>query len=98
MVTRASPAPGETQAGLAGLEILGDRARPDLPGREATLAVPGPEVFKECGELRARMEHRAETARTGYREYSVSLASRGREETEDSLVRGELWASLGLPV
>ena len=96
MVTRASPDPGETQAGLAGLEILAGQGPPDLAGREETLAVPGPEDSRECGELRARMELRGETARTGYREYSVSLALRGREETEASPARGELWVSRGL--
>ena len=71
MVTRASLDRGETQAGLAGLEISAGQGPPDQAGREETLAVPGPEDSRECGELRGRTELRGETARTGYREYSV---------------------------
>ena len=71
MVTRASLDRGETQAGLAGLEILAGRGLQDLLVRGETLAVRAPEGSRECGELRGRTELRAETGRTEYREYLV---------------------------
>ena len=83
---------------MAVLETWAGRGRPDLPGREGTLAAPGPGDSRERGEHRGKMGLRAGTDRTGYREYLVSLVSREREETEGSLVPGELWVSLGLLV
>ena len=47
MVTRASLVPEETQAGLAGLGILVDLGRLDLPGREGTRAALGPGDSRE---------------------------------------------------
>ena len=47
LVTRASPVLGETQAGLAGLEILVDLGRVAQQEREGTLAAPGPEDSRE---------------------------------------------------
>ena len=46
LVTRDSPDPGETQAGLAGLEISADQGLLDQLVREGTLAVLAPGDFK----------------------------------------------------